>query len=104
MNNVGTERGLIAPRRGCAIYLQLSRSDAISFVTSAADESLRGCFSGRSVSRFARTPTHEYYRTFLLRDGTWRRRCGGMTQSPSKVDRVPSRYQFCVALDYGAVT
>lgn len=33
VNNVGTERGLIAPRRGCAIYLQLSGSAAVSFVT-----------------------------------------------------------------------
>lgn len=33
MTNVAMERGLIAPRQGCAIYLQLSSSAAASFVT-----------------------------------------------------------------------
>ena len=32
VNNVGTERDLIAPHRVCAIYLQLSGSAAVSFV------------------------------------------------------------------------
>lgn len=40
MNNAGSERALIAPRRGCAIYLRLSGSAAVSFVTLAPDESL----------------------------------------------------------------
>lgn len=34
VNNVSLERGLIAPHWGCAIYLRLSGSAAVSFVTS----------------------------------------------------------------------
>lgn len=50
MNNVGMERGLIAPHRGCAIYLQLSGSVAISFVTSVQMRVYVGVL-GISVSR-----------------------------------------------------
>lgn len=60
MNNVGIERGLIAPRQGCAIYLQLSRSDAISFVTLAQMRVYVGVL-GLSVSRQA--PRHTHTRT-----------------------------------------
>lgn len=50
VNNVSIEGGLIAPHRGCAIYLQLSGSAAVSFVTLVQVRVYVGLL-GMSVSR-----------------------------------------------------